>query len=121
MKGLMQMVLLVVRRYRRQKTRFIALIFGFGVAGILLSGMAIYSETMRAAALTYELGQLEDKEPHLVIRVPTGRATIGTFERLNRRISSMLQEASSFTGQVTPFTRSATFYLKLRDDVPLPP
>jgi hypothetical protein len=117
----MQMVLLVVRRYRRQKTRFIALIFGFGVAGILLSGMAIYSETMRAAALTYELGQLEDKEPHLVIRVPTGRATIGTFERLNRRISSMLQEASSFTGQVTPFTRSATFYLKLRDDVPLPP
>ena len=122
MEGVTQTLVLVVQRYRRQRARFLALAFGFGVAGMLLSGTTIYSETMRTTALTFALAQIQEEEAHLLVRVPTGRATIGTFERLTRRVTSVVEEeASAFTGPVVSSSKSATFYLSLRGDVPLPP
>ncbi len=121
MERVVEVAVLVLRRVRRQRTRFLSLAFGFAVAGVLLSGMALYADTMRTTALRYTLAQLPSEQVHLEVRVPTQRMTREAHQRLHEAVTAAVaKEVSEFTAPPVPGVKSATLYLK-QGEAPLPP
>lgn len=113
MERVAEVAVLVLRRIRRQRTRFLSLAFGFAVAGVLLSGMALYADTMRTTALRYTLAQLPSEQVHLEVRVPTQRMTREAHQRLQEVVTAAVaKEMSKFTAPPVPVVKSATLYLK---------